>query len=135
MAKVDEEVNAGRARWVRLPKDQLITPRFVVDEGWKRTSAGVWRRKVPASACNEGGAAARPPPQVRCIDDLTASGVNLATSTVGTVHHDGLDAMVAVIRVTADGRRVVVTWRKEAGIRARADWAPACARPSTGRTL
>ena len=48
MAKVDEEVSAGRARWVRLRWDQLLTPRFVVDEGWKQTVEGQWKRKAMA---------------------------------------------------------------------------------------
>ena len=95
-AKVNEEVAAGRARWIWLSGDRLVTPRFVKDEGWRQTASGSWVRKV------------------RCLDDLSASGVNSATSTSGHVTHDGLDSLVAVVREQAGGAPVSVSWRKEA---------------------
>ena len=103
MSKVREEVDKGRARWIPLPgaDECLLTPRFVVDEGWRQTDSGAWKRKV------------------RCIDDLSASGVNAATSTTGRVHHDGLDTLVSVLRRAARGRRVGVRFRKEARARCR----------------
>ena len=95
-AKVNEEVAAGRARWTWLSDDRLVTPRFVKDEGWRQKADGRWVRKV------------------RCLDDLSASGANSATSTSGHITHDGLDSLVAVVREQAGGAPVSVSWRKEA---------------------
>ena len=56
----------------------VVTPRFPAHEGVKYKH-GIRRRKV------------------RCIDDVTASLINAATSAGESIHHDTLDVLVALV--------------------------------------
>lgn len=123
---------AGRARWIRLPDDKLITPRFIVDGGWKEKSDGSWKRKVRWPLCAPSLRRGAVAVQIRCVDDFSASGVNSATATEGRVRHDGLDAMVASLQRQA---RCFVAWSHYSPMRYCRRRAAACQSPSSRRIL
>eukprot|EP00959_Pyramimonas_sp_CCMP1952_P272702 5700841-Pyramimonas_sp.AAC.1 len=76
--KCEREVAEGHARWRALDDSCVLSARFPADEGW-RMKFGKWERKV------------------RCIDDFTASKVNLAASPCEVAQHDTLDRFLAVL--------------------------------------
>ena len=86
-ARTRAEVAAGQAEWRDLPSDLsgvVLSPRFAADEGW-RFRDGQWSLKV------------------RAIDDLTASGVNGATTVSERVAHETLDDLVAAAQCLIAG--------------------------------
>jgi len=89
LRKIHQEVRTGKAEWksLRLALDTaVLTPRFIVDEGYKRDSQGHCRRKI------------------RMIDDFLASLVNAAASVGERIQHDHLDVLVSLARQIGHGR-------------------------------
>jgi len=90
LKKVQEEVDAGKATWQELTAARtkaVLTPRFVVDEGYKHNAtSGAWKRKI------------------RMIDDFLFSLVNAAASPGERIQHDHLDVLVALARQIGHGR-------------------------------
>jgi len=87
--KVNEEAKSGKATWKSLnvaSQTAILTPRFVVDEGYKKNAQGKWRRKI------------------RMIDDFLASLVNAAASVGERIQHDHLDVLVSLARQIGHGR-------------------------------
>ena len=84
-AQADDEVASGKAVWRRisdLPPGSILSPRFPVDEGWKR-KLEVWIRKV------------------RAIDDLTASYINECAAACERMRLDSLETLLGLARAMA----------------------------------
>ena len=85
------EVESGKASEVPLAevvKRCVVTPHFPVDEGW-RWKDDNWVRRV------------------RCIDDFTASFINVATAAGESIHHDTLDVLVVLLHSAGEDREPV----------------------------
>ena len=78
----ETEVADGKAALLPLAEASagVLTPRFPVDEGWRKKDDG-WIRKV------------------RCIDDFAASLVSLCAQAKDKLHNGTLDSLLALVRM------------------------------------